>query len=411
MRAEGGARWGHQEAVFTTAMTDRKPVWEFFCRRVARLWVAAAVTALGVAPTSIAADAHAPSAIEAIHVSAVSAGEYEVAPPPRTSDHILLISTRDIGLRCDDEAMRHLRYEEYVPPFEGVGGWRPLTAAEAAGELAQPMPTVMYVHGNRVANGADKTTGLAMYRTLGRPGPAAPIRYIIWSWPSTKIPGPLRDYQIKAARTQPAGWQLAWTVDKLPPETPLALVGYSYGARVVTGALHLLAGGSLHELRLANRVHPQRAPIRTALLAAAEDAAWLRPGGYHGRALQQIEHLLLVNNQRDPAMRFYRLSPVGQTRALGYTGLDRAELGPLASRVQSVDVTHVVGRHHTLMEYLGATGTVGRALQQVAQLPPRVLAPHSREAIAGRSPDAGVSPFVTSRSAEKSAVSPRQTSG
>ena len=386
-------------------MMDRKPVRIYFARCLQCLGAVAATAVLGGAEGAIAADA-APRAL-----SAVSADEYEVAPPRRASDHVLLISTRDIGLRCNAEAMRGLRYEEYVPPFDGVGGWRPLTATEAAGELAQPMPTVVYVHGNRVASGADKTTGLAMYRTLGRPSAAAPIRYIIWSWPSTKIPGPLRDYQVKAARTQPAGWQLAWTVDQLPPETPLALVGYSYGARVVTGALHLLAGGTLNDLALPNRAHPHRPPIRTALLAAAEDVAWLRPGGYHGRALEQIEHLLLVNNQRDPAMRFYRLSPVGQTRALGYTGLGSADLGPLASRVQSVDVTNAVGRHHTLMEYLGATGTVGRALQQVAQLPPRVFAPNGREAaIAGSSPITGVRPYVTSRSADKPAVTPQRTS-
>jgi hypothetical protein len=126
-----------------------------------------------------------------------------------------------------------------------------------------------------------------------------------------------------------------------------------------------------------------------------------------------MEHLLLVHNQRDPAMRFYRLSPVGQTRALGYTGLSGDELGPLAARVQSVDVTSSVGRHHTLMEYLGATGTVGRVLQQVAQLPsPRALSPNGREVdVAGSLPTGGVSPYATSRAEEKSVRTPRQTSG
>jgi hypothetical protein len=79
-----------------------------------------------------------------------------------------------------------------------------------------------------------------------------------------------------------------------------------------------------------------------------------------------------------------------------------------------VDVTESVGRHHTLTEYLGATGTVGRALQQVAQLPPpRFLGPNRRESeIAVRlPPNSGVSLGITSRSAEKPARAFRQTAG
>ena len=199
----------------------------------------------------------------------------------------------------------------------------------------------------------------------------APLRYVIWSWPSSQIRGRLKDYEVKAARTKPCGWQLAWTIDQLPTSSPLALVGYSYGARLTTGALHLLGGGRMGQLELAERAHAERPPLRVALVAAAVDAHWLRPEGYHGKAVSQCESLLLVNNQLDPAMRFYPLSPVGRrSAALGYVGVPgRSSLGELAGRIHSMDMTKSVGRHHDLSDYLSASSILGRELGEVVQMP------------------------------------------
>ena len=107
------------------------------------------------------------------------------------------------------------------------------------------------------------------------------------------------------------------------------------------------------------------------MVAAALDANWLRPGGYHGHALDQVDQLLLVNNQLDPAMRFYHLALEGRMRPLGYAGpLGIVGHDGVASRVRSIDVTAAVGRHHALAEYLSASSQVGRVLEQVAQFTP-----------------------------------------
>jgi hypothetical protein len=284
-------------------------------------------------------------------------------------DQILLISTRILGTRCAPSAMaKGLRCEQR----EADGRW---SRVEWAGVLAiladDPRPTMIYVHGNRVAAGEDKSQGLEFYRWLAaRTNADAPLRYIIWSWPSTQVPGRLRDYEVKAARTRPCGWQLAWAIDQMPPETPLALVGYSYGARVTTGALHLLGGGRMGNLKLDERVHADRRPMRVALVAAAMEASWLRPEGYHGKAVSQCETLVLVNNQRDPAMRFYPYSPVGNSAALGYAGVPgRSSLGELADRIHAYDMTNSVGRHHALSAYLTSSSSLGQALGQVVDLP------------------------------------------
>jgi hypothetical protein len=292
-----------------------------------------------------------------------------VAAPRSTGDEILLLSTRAMGLRCDAAAMNAgLRCERLTRGAGGPTRWVNVAWSDVLAGFDEPLPTVIYVHGNRVAGDADEEHGLRVYRALAAQKPAGMrLRYVIWSWPSSQIRGPVKDYEVKAARTRPVGWQLAWAIDQLPAETPLALVGYSYGARVVTGTLHVLGGGRLNDLALPLRVHPNRPPLRVALVAAAVDASWLRPEGYHGRALSQVETLLLVNNQLDPAMRFYPISPVGRhATALGYVGIS-SNASP--GRIRSFDFADSVGRHHSLSAYLAASGPLGRVLKQVVELP------------------------------------------
>jgi hypothetical protein len=300
------------------------------------------------------------------HVAA-AADEFDAS----TADQVYLISTRSIGTQCDAGLMASGLQCEAHDGLGGASGWRSLSWDELSAELAAPTPTIIYIHGNRVDCGYSKSHGLAMYRSLAaRKQGDGPIRFVIWSWPSSQIRGQVRDYQVKAARTKQVGWQLAWAIDQLPTETPVAVIGYSYGARVATGALHLLAGGRLGSLELAERLHPQRPPVRAAFVAAALDANWIRPGGYHGRALEQVDELLLVNNHLDPAMRFYHLAMESGARPLGYGG--PRGLGQFAARVRSVDVTGAVGRHHAIEEYLASSSRVTRVLEQVAQFPARL---------------------------------------
>lgn len=312
---------------------------------------------------------------EIIAASASQAPGFATAPVRRQreqqQDRIFLINTRAIGTRCESDAMCSGLACEAHTGHAGATGWESLSWEQLSAELAKPTPTIIYIHGNRVDCGYSKSRGLAIYRSIaGRREDDGPIRFIIWSWPSSQIRGQVRDYQVKAARTKQVGWQLAWAIDQLPVETPIAVIGYSYGARVASGALHLLAGGRLGSLELNERLHPARPPIRAAFVAAALDANWIRPGGYHGRALEQVDELLLVNNHLDPAMRFYHLAMESGARPLGYGGT--RGLGQFADRVRSVDVTGAVGRHHAIEEYLASSSRVTRVLEQVAQFPDRL---------------------------------------
>ncbi|MEM8945076.1 MAG: hypothetical protein AAGD11_07825 [Planctomycetota bacterium] len=232
-----------------------------------------------------------------------------------------------------------------------VADWQQLTSTAIA------RPTIIYVHGNRVSSGHDRAEGLQVYRSFLTHRPVkGPIRFIIWSWPAEQIPGPIKDYLVKAQRTNPVAWQLAWMLDKLPAEAPIGMVGYSYGTRVVCGAAHLLAGGKIGPLELASRAKKAQPPTRAALMAAAFDADWLQPGRFYSRSLVQLDRVMLATNQFDPAMRFYHLSNGrGRMDALGKFGLkDPRSLGGMLRRVQRIDYTRSVGRSHVIDDYLAA---------------------------------------------------------
>lgn len=284
---------------------------------------------------------------------------FDPPAPSAVSDEILVMSTRAVGTVCDGKRMsENLQCQRYEIDENGRPHWKSMDWRGAL-QSDSPTRTVVYIHGNRIAPGEDRLRGMMVYRSLVTQGrPNQPIRFIIWSWPATTIRGPIKDMRLKAARTRPAGWQLAWFLDQLPEETPVSLIGYSYGARVASGALHVLGGGQLNGLPLVERLHLQRPPIRVAMIAAAFDAEWIMPGRFHDRAISQVEKLVLIINHRDPAMRFFRFSADhGKIHALGKEGVSHLRsLGKAARRIMPVDVTYEVGRSHALVDYLAATG-------------------------------------------------------
>ncbi len=231
------------------------------------------------------------------------------------------------------------------------------------------MPTINYVHGKRITPSDSHLQGLAVYRRMMQSGASGPpIRFVIFSWPSAQVGPLLRDVRVKAARTGPAGCQLAWLVDQLPAETPISLVGPSFGARVITGGLHLLGGGSLGHLALSQRVHPNRPPMNVVLISATMHAHWLGEGQYHGHAMSQVNRMLLINNCRDPAMRYYHLAFDGRPQAMGLCGptyISPAERSKIVTR----DVSRYVSRH-LLSQYLCVPGLPGQLWENASGVAP-----------------------------------------
>jgi hypothetical protein len=225
------------------------------------------------------------------------------------------------------------------------------------------VPTVIFVHGNQITEGDAKHEGLTVYRRMMDFGADAErIRFVIFSWPSSKVGRLLQDVRIKAGRTGPAGQHLAWLVDQMPAETPVSLVGFSFGARIITGGLHILAGGRLNgSLALRERANTERAPMKAVLIVPALHAHWLGKGQYHGLAMTQVSEMLMLNNCQDRAMRYYHFLTPGRggPQALGLRGATRIN-SEYAAKIVTRDMSRYVGSQHDLYRYVCAPGAAGQ---------------------------------------------------
>jgi hypothetical protein len=245
-----------------------------------------------------------------------------------------------------------LAYEQWCD----CSGWQPADPdAFHCGDSKCTM-TVVYAHGNR-SNACDaRRQGLEIYRQLRRRCPCwIGIRFVIWSWPSDAIPASyriLRDVRVKFRRTSTQSYVLAHWISLLPSDVPVTFVGYSFGARTILGALHLLGGGQLEGRCLPQAgCYPQC--IKVVLWAAAAENTWLSARGSRNCALRVIDRALVTVNHRDPALkRFRRAICMARSRALGHSGLR----GPLLcvshhGCICELDVTRMVGRHHDWKRY------------------------------------------------------------
>lgn len=280
----------------------------------------------------------------------------------RTDDSVWMISTRHLGCLCrDPQADPDFQWQRY----DWDSGWHEANRSDWLAPEPPGTITVVYVHGNRVQYGEAGGRGLAAYRALTRhAADSRPIRFVVWSWPSDKLrgPKPMRDARVKAARTPTESFYLASFLSQLKPDTPLSLLGFSFGTRIISGALHLAEGGSLRSLDLAEASARPAHTVRVAMLAAAMDNdSWLSGHG-HGQAWSAVERLCLQYNTCDPVLRFYpRLDRCSRTQALGYTGFCwPASLGEEAGRLEQCDVCCEIGKTHEERAYLASAAIMRR---------------------------------------------------
>ena len=146
----------------------------------------------------------------------------------------------------------------YVPSR----GWVPssFNALVAAG--GHSALTTVFVHGNDTDADFALRGGAGLYGQVVE-SPAAPMpatRFVIWSWPNEGTTIRVRKTtQASAARLGIEGYYLGCCLRWLAPQGPTSVVGYSSGAGIVTGGLHVLGGGVLEGRRLVSPRLPKPA--------------------------------------------------------------------------------------------------------------------------------------------------------
>jgi hypothetical protein len=237
--------------------------------------------------------------------------------------------------------------------YDRDSDWQPADIRELYQPTTPDQVVVIYIHGNRVPSEMAAPEGQHVYRLLtAGVDDATPIRFVIWSWPSAQVQGQLRDVRTKADRTELAGYCLAWLLTHLPESQHVSLLGYSFGARIATGAMHLVGGGELSGRRLPP--HAVRSEnTRVVMLAGALHNSWLRPGGYHERAISHLDYLLNLYNGCDSVLkRYHMLYKHSHATAIGYSGMYTGDLGEVAQRIEQQDVYGAGQDSHEAIHYL-----------------------------------------------------------
>jgi hypothetical protein len=242
-------------------------------------------------------------------------------------------------------------------------GWKKATFKQWKA-LPADRPTCVWVHGNDNTDADAKQQGRLLVERLARYAPSEKgVRVLVWSWPSARTDaGPLEDLRIKAARSDAEAYRLARFIGNWEPNGRVSFAGYSFGARIITGALDDLAG---HHVSDATSASDQEAARNAILMAPAMNNCWLLPGNRHGEAVSQIDEMLIVKNPIDRALKWYPIMAYGRLRtgpqALGYTGLPGVgRLGEDAEKVAHFNVSGIVGPKHDAIVYLSSSRIVGR---------------------------------------------------
>jgi hypothetical protein len=272
----------------------------------------------------------------------------------QSPDQVWMINTRCLG--CPPQSLATAPKLD-VWKLNGKAGWRQSSVTAFLAAQSPQQPVCFHMHGARTTHGEALSRGLDVHRLLRTKANDEPISFVIWSWPTSPAGRPLRDLRAMASRSDIDACYLAWLVARLDPGTRIELFGFSYGARTATGAMHLLAGGSLLGRSLPSDQNPPRTPLGAVLWTPALNNDWLIPGRYHGRAIERLDRMLIVYNSCDRAMsRYHLVAPCGCGQGLGYTGLaGPAQLGEARSRIEQFNGSGDLGSEHSFYNHVYST--------------------------------------------------------
>lgn len=244
--------------------------------------------------------------------------------------------------------------------------WQSASIDEALhGSATSPLPpqVILYVHGNWMerSNARERVRIIDSYvarRSVG------PYRLIMLSWPSERDERLLTDVRHNAQRADTESHRLAALLDVWSLGGPqVSLLGFSFGARTVVGALHL------HTVRR-NVV----GPYRVSFVAPAVDRDWLDPRGRYSQAFANVDQVVNLYNSRDPILRRFRfIDNLSRPIAAGFAGFegvaDPRATAPLAAgqstRIRQFDCRSQIGVTHSERSYYGECPYFSTAIDNI----------------------------------------------
>lgn len=277
---------------------------------------------------------------------------------PRPQDEIWEISTR--CLPCSLSECQQDK-PDFSPSQFLSGEWQRCSFDAFLAHLhSNSTPrTIIYTHGNWMTHSNSRGRSSYVYNRVAARSTEA-IRFISFTWPSNRSGRPVRDVREKAGRSEVDAFYFAALLNHFPRNAPLGLMGFSFGARVCCGGLHLVNGGVLNGRRLSGRYEPFPM-LRISLVAPAFDRNWLAAESRYGRSLDGVDKLVNLYNSRDPVLKRYRfIDAVAGPIAAGFAGItgvaantDPRSTEPLNldPRITQFDCFDSIGNTHHEMSY------------------------------------------------------------
>lgn len=286
--------------------------------------------------------------------------------PPACGERLWVISSRHLtSVAC------RAKLEEpqlRVSRLSTCGRTEPSTLDEYFASLSPDRVVVIYAHGNRLNGSQAIRRFQTIYRSIHCRLGDTPVDWVVFSWPAEKTGMLIRDFRDKARRCDAQGLYLAWLLKRHQQTAqPTTLIGYSFGGRVVTGALHAMAGGKLAGRRLPS-APTVGAGFTAGLVAPALESNWMSHRGYHGQATKNLEQFLLLYNRRDAVLkRYWLLDQMRGSFALGYTG--PRTFGPRADGtkliVRARDCASFIGIQHDEIDYYQSRCSAGAEMAKL----------------------------------------------
>ena len=282
----------------------------------------------------------------------------EVTNPESCQVPFWIISTRECDQESPGDTPDQLQYTRVHSPEKHEES----TLESFLSALSPQTRICIFVHGNFVSRDFAEEEAGVVFRSLNKFGQEdQDVEYEVLSWPSERIlPITRWDLSLKTERADVTAHYLAQLVDRIPVTNAIAFIGYSLGARSVSGTLEILAGGAVGKHKTAPTHSPSsvKRPLHAVLIAASIDHDWLNPDERFGNALSQLEKILILRNSDDLALAFYPLRKLFSPGALGRVGLkkkDWEKLSGLEQKIKITDVEEIVGCSHDSDNYFNST--------------------------------------------------------
>ncbi len=240
--------------------------------------------------------------------------------------------------------------------------WERRTIEEATGATSVngivPL-TIIYVHGNFMERDNARERVRIINSHLNRCS-SEPYRLLMLSWPSQRDNRIIQDTRQNAQCADAEAYYLASLLQMVTATSErVSLLGFSFGARTVTGALHLDGGGTLPGTPILPPSGPH-APYRVSLVAPAVDRDWLQANGRHRNAMNSVDQLVNLYNSKDPILRRFRfIDSIASPIAAGFAGFEGVanprSTEPLigSDRIKQYDCGKQIGSTHSERDYYG----------------------------------------------------------